>query len=182
MNITDRFKNFLIPLIEKNKVSKLLNILDKLYLKKILNEELIFNIIKGLTLIFYIDPNYFDIYYKIFIDLLTYENTNKISKQLCSLDMSIQMKLNNRIIEKIILYTNLYFFNLKDIQTDITLLLLLNFIHKVKDLKLSINYKINLYFHFINKAIKNKDKETILIDLDKYLTDVIKIIISFIKK
>ena len=54
--------------------------------------------------------------------------------------------------EKIILYTNLYFFNLKDIQTDITLLLLLNFLCIEQSLYVPfvVSHKLLLLFFYLD--------------------------------
>lgn len=184
MNIINKFKYFLKPLIEEDKAIELLKILERLYYRKILNEELIYNIIKGLTLVFYIDPKYFDIYYTIFYNLLSTEKKKieEISKRLNKLDMSIQINLSNKIVEKIILYTNFFFSNMNFLRTDLIILLWLEIIKKIKKLKIDINLKINFYFHIVNKIVNIKDKKNICNESINYINNLVKLVNIFISK
>ena len=155
MNIF-RFKKIFYSLIDKKDIVILLKLVNELYKKNILNEELILNLIKAFVIIFYIDKNNYQIYYNLFEYFnLNKKFSNKLFKILKKIDFSIQINISQKVIDKIIIITNYYIINIKKENYEKHLSLLYDILFLVVNINASINFKINLYLYLIKYSIKN---------------------------
>ena len=175
MNIY-RFKKIFYSLISKKDTKKLLKILESLYNDNILNEELILNFTRAFVIIFYLDKNNFNKYY---ILLKFLKNNNKfcikLFKLIKKINFSLQIKLNQKKIDKIIIITNYYFLNMNKNNTFEQFKLFYDIIEFLINLNASSNYKINLYLflikYSINKINIKKEFDDIKIIFNELLND-----------
>ena len=190
MNINSKFKKLFNSIISKNKSKALLILLDLMYKKKILNKELVLNLIKGLILIFYVNIDQIDIYYNFYYKLLYYitfeldkAKRKEIFNKLKKIKLSLQFNLEGYIIDKIILVTNHFLMNINSKYSfDILLDLWVGILDNIKLLNTSFDFKIKIYFHFIKKInnIIDEDKNDIYNSSIVYMKTVINMINKFI--
>ena len=155
---------------------KLNILLDNMLKDNILSKELYLNLIKGLVLIFHLDNTLFSFYYNILNYIILYNNNNNnnnnnniknIFNKLNNIDLSYQLKLDDNIIEKIIIYTNQYL--IKDFTLDKLenkLITLVNMITIIKQLNISTELKINIYLQNIRNT---NDIFSIMTIIKKYI-------------
>jgi hypothetical protein len=186
MNINKKFGNILRIIKCKEKRYNIISQLQELYDKKIINTEILLNIIKGLVLIIFYNKQKIDNYIKIFDYLLINQQKNIVSI-LEYVDFSQQFELDEKIIKKIVINTDIFFENYINNNIDFNILLNIinSIIKKIKKVHININLKIYLYIHFIKKAndmIINKNNiNNIISNINNYIDDIIKLINYFIK-
>jgi hypothetical protein len=188
MKIYNRFKNIFDIFISKEESNKLLDLLHLMYTKKILNDELTLNLIKALVLILYMNKDNYSVYYQL-LNYITFDMNKKIRKniltQLECLDLSIQLNLNEKCIDKIIINTNILFLNSQQIDIQKLLELWIEVINTTNLIKSSVPFKIGLYIHFIKK-LNNiiTEKKTINVGVHmgfvSYMKNITNIINNFI--
>lgn len=169
-----KFKNIFSTLINKKKTLKLLKIIDKLYKKKILNEEIILNLIKAFVIIFYLEKDSFYQYY----DLLIFLNknkkfSNKIFKKIKNLNLKKQFNYSSNTIDKIILSINNYIKKIPNKEYEYYLNILNEIVSIVLNIETSNNFRVNMFLFYLNKVNSNllniKDLEEIKYTINKYL-------------
>ena len=153
MNIF-RFKKIFYSLISKSKAKDLLKLIDELYKKNILNEELILNFIKAFVIIFYLDNTHYEIH----LNLFEYINSNhkkyiNLFYLIKKINFSLQVYISQRIVDKIIIITNYYIVNVVKIDYDKYINLLYDILLTVYEIDASVEYKINLYLYLLNPEI-----------------------------
>lgn len=165
MNIY-RFKKIFHSLISKKKTNMLLKILKSLYDDNILNEELILNFTRAFVIIFYLDKNNFKKYYVL---LKFLKNNNKFCIKLFRLvkkiNFRLQVKLNQKKIDKIIIITNYFFLNMNKNNMFEQFKLFYDIIEFLINLNASSNYKLNLYLFLIKYSISKNNIKTELNDI-----------------
>jgi hypothetical protein len=164
MNVKNKFKEIFILLkIKESKQEIVLEQLQILYDNKILNSELLFNIIKGMVYILYENINKIDNFLLINKKLIKIMNKKKIKKIFNSLkkyNFSKQFELSDVIIEKIIIETNSFINKINNTKLTLLLNILNNIINKINNLNIDFHNKINIYLHimkYYNKEFYNKD-------------------------
>lgn len=160
MNIF-RFKKIFYSLISKIKTKELLKLINELYKKNILNEELILNFIKAFVIIFYLDNTHYEIH----LNLFQYINLNhkkyiNLFHLIKKINFSLQVYISQRIVDKIIIITNYYIVNVVKIDYDKYLNLLYDILLTVYEINASVEYKINLYLYLLKYVIKDTLKNT----------------------
>ena len=138
MNIY-RFKKIFNSLISKKKSLKLLKIIDLLFKKNILNEELVLNFIKAFVIIFYLNPDYFNDYYKILNNIafkMKIPINKDILKKLKQMKFSNQIYLSNFIIDKIIITTNTFIIENKDLLIENNFVIIYDILNTIFNLNL----------------------------------------------
>lgn len=164
MNIF-KFKNIFSSLISKKKTLDLLKIIKSLYNKKIINEEIILNIIKVLVIVLHIDKKAYDNYYKLLVFLNENEKaSNKIFKKLKLIDLRLQFNLPIKIVDKIIICINEYIIKIKDNEYFKYLNIFNEVLTSIIYMNVSIEYKINLFLYLIKNSF-NKKKINIIYDV-----------------
>ena len=174
MNIF-KFKKIFYSLISKNESKEFLKLINDLYKKNILNEELILNFIKAFVIIFYLDKSHFNIYYKI----LSQINSNhkkyiKLFKLIKNINFRNQVYISQRFIDKIIIITNYYIVNLVDKDIDKNLNILYDILLTVNENELSSEFTINLYLYLLKYVIKDNLKNTKIQNEILEIKDILK--------
>lgn len=185
MNIKRKFKKIFKVFLDMKKTDKILYLLQNLYNKKILDKELILNLIKGLIIIFYIDQIYFELYYEIldyFYCKMNKELQIKIVNTISRLDLSKQFEIDDYYIDKIIINTNNLFALV--IKYDINLIfnIWIYVINQVKKNKLNTENKILLYSRLLKDSIYILRTGKIENESFEKIKNNINIIVNLIKK
>ena len=157
MNISKKFKNiFYILSKDHNSINILIDKLQKLYDNKIINTEILLNIIKGLIYLVSIDNNKIYTYIKIFDYFLALDNKN-ILNDFSIIDFSKQFKVNENKINKIILNTDYILNHTKNTEYKYIINFIFNVTKKIIRLKTSINNKIMIYNIYTDDVIYDLD-------------------------
>jgi hypothetical protein len=179
MNIF-RFKKILFSLISKEESFQILDLMNQLYKKNILDEELILNLIKAFVIIFYLDKTHFDNYKKL---LVFFNNNIKFSRNFFGLikkiNFSNQVFISQKVIDRIIIVTNFYITKIVSIDNEKYLNLLYDIILIILELELSIELKINLYLYLLKYTIRNNFKN---INVNNEINEIKKVIENFLNK
>ena len=170
MKICNKFKKIFDIFIEKEKSRKLLQLVNLMYEKKILDEELTLNLLKALILILYINKDNYDVYYEL-LTYITFNMNKKFRKytisKLQNLDLSLQFNLDEKFVDKIIINTNLLMLNTTFVDIESLIDLWLVIIDNICSIKSSILFKVSVYIHFI-KHINEKIIKKQTIDNELY--------------
>lgn len=160
MNINKKFKNIFYILSNDHKsIDTIINKLQELYDKEIINIEILLNIIKGLIYLMSIDNTKINNYIKIFDYFIKLDNKT-ILNNFCIINFSKQFKVNESKINKIILNTDYIINNTKNTEYKYIINFIFNISKKIKKLKTSINNKIiiyNIYTDDIIYDLNNKN-------------------------
>tara|TARA_Y100000589_G_C27121805_1_gene616778 strand:- start:170 stop:712 length:543 start_codon:yes stop_codon:yes gene_type:complete len=161
MNISKKFKNiFYILSKDHNSINILIDKLQKLYDNKIINTEILLNIIKGLIYLVSIDNNKIYTYIKIFDYFLELDNKN-ILNDFSIIDFSKQFKVNENKINKIILNTDYILNHTKNTEYKYIVNFIFNVTKKIIRLKTSINNKIMIYNIYTDDVIYDIDTKNL---------------------
>ncbi len=159
-------------ILNKKQKENLYNYLEILYIKKLINEEILLNLIKAFVLIFYNNPEHCNIYLKIF-NSLSEEETSNLFKLLKKVNLSYQMKMSESIINKIILTINSYIinnYNNNNINYYNILMNVYNIYDTIKlNKKITLNNKIQLYIVLLKNNSNISDVRQILGIVNKFL-------------
>lgn len=180
MNVRNKFKEIFILLgIEDIKQDKILMQLQILYDNKIINTELLFNLIKGMVYILYENINRIDCYLYIYDKLLEVIHKKKIKEIFKSFNknnFSKQFEVSEKIVEMIIIQTDKFISKCNNTKIILLLEILNNIINEINKLNIDIDNKINIYIYimkYYNKEFYNKEFDynniTIIINLIKRL-------------
>lgn len=158
MNVSKKFKNiFYILSNDHNSIDLIIDKLQKLYDNKIVNIELLLNIIKGLIFLTSIDDTKIGNYIKIF-DYFLKLNDKNILNDFTIIDFSRQFKVNENKINKIIINTDYILNNYKNTEYKYIIKFLFNIIKKIIRLKTSVNNKVMIYNIFLDDVIYDLNK------------------------
>lgn len=160
MKIKKNFSNIFNIVLPDYDTNIVLNKLEELYNNKIFTKEIILNIIKLLIFAFNNNQNN---YYN-YVNLLNYfiaSDNKKLSLFLQNLNLSYQFKLNEKTINKILLYIDYIIVNSTDYNKMIENLIFI--ITKLKILKFNFDIKLILFIHLISNI--DNDIETYTIEL-----------------
>lgn len=158
MNVSKKFKNiFYIPSNDHNSIDLIIDKLQKLYDNKIVNIELLLNIIKGLIFLTSIDDTKIGNYIKIF-DYFLKLNDKNILNDFTIIDFSRQFKVNENKINKIIINTDYILNNYKNTEYKYIIKFLFNIVKKIIRLKTSVNNKVMIYNIFLDDVIYDLNK------------------------
>ncbi len=149
---------FDIILNEKQK-NNILNCLEDLYIKNFINNEILLNLIKSFVIIFYNNPNTSNIYSEL-LTSLSEEEKYKLFNLLKKVDLSYQMKLNETIVNKIILAINNYILNNNSYDGLLNIFNIYDVIRLNK--KITFHNKIQLYIILLkNNSSINDVRQTL---------------------
>tara|TARA_A100001015_G_C14747232_1_gene616085 strand:- start:135 stop:683 length:549 start_codon:yes stop_codon:yes gene_type:complete len=178
MNIHKKFsKIFYILKPNKVRIDKLINNLQILFDKKLINIELLLNLIKGLIFIIDNDNKKIEIYTNIF-ELIIKSNNKTILNNFENINFSNQFKLSENKINEIIYITDIFITNY--IFDDINIFnFLYEIINKLKKLNVSLLLKINIYLIYLRELNNNFFENNVNIN---YQLLELKSIISYINK
>jgi hypothetical protein len=155
MNINKKFKNiFYILTNDKKSIDTLINKLQLMYDNKIVDIELVLNIIKGLIFLLSIDNNKVYDYIKIFDYFIELNNKN-ILNDFNIINFSKQFKVNDIKINKIIINTDYIINNTNDTEYKYIINFIFNVTKKIVKIKTSINNKIMIYNIYMDDVIYN---------------------------
>jgi|SaaInlStandDraft_7_1057024.scaffolds.fasta_scaffold04376_4 hypothetical protein len=168
MKIKKDFYNIFSIILPGYNICILLNKLQKLYDNKIFTKEIILNIIKFLIFILNNNQNKLNIYINL-LDYFLINKNYKLSIFLQNLNLSYQFKLNEKTINKIMIYIDYVIIN--NNQYDKTIEDLIFIINKLKILKLSFDIKLILFIHLVSNIDTN---------IQIYTNELYNIIIKFI--
>ena len=158
MNVSKKFKNiFYILSNDHNSIDLIIDKLQKLYDNKIVNIELLLNIIKGLIFLTSIDDTKIGNYIKIF-DYFLKLNDKNILNDFTIIDFSRQFKVNENKINKIIINTDYILNNYKNTEYKYIIKFLFNIVKKIIRLKTSVNNKVMIYNIFLDDVIYDLNK------------------------
>lgn len=153
-------------ILNKEQKNELFNYLEILYIKNYINDEILLNLIKAFILIFYNNPNDYDIYIKL-LNSLSEEETIKLFNLLKKIKLSNQMNMKENTINKLIFAINNY------IITNNSFNGLLN-VYNIYDIirlnkKIIFNNKVQLYIILLKKNSTVNDTRQILGLLNNFL-------------
>jgi len=160
MKIKKNFSNIFNIVLPDYDTNIVLDKLEELYNNKIFTKEIILNIIKLLIFAFNNNQNN---YYN-YVNLLNYfivSDNKKLSLFLQNLNLSYQFKLNEKTINKILLYIDYIIVNSTDYNKMIENLIFI--ITKLKILKFNFDIKLILFIHLISNI--DNDIKTYTIEL-----------------
>jgi len=161
MNINKKFKNIFYILSNDHKsIDLIINKLQKLYDNKIIDTEILLNIIKGLIYLFSIDNNKINNYIKIFDYFLELENINILNK-FSIINFSKQFKVSEIKINKLILNTDYILNNTKNTEYKYIINFIFNISKKITKLKTSINNKIIIYNVYTDDVIYDLNNKNV---------------------
>ncbi len=156
---------FDIILNEKQK-NNILNCLEDLYIKNFINNEILLNLIKSFVIIFYNNPNTSNIYSEL-LTSLSEEEKYKLFNLLKKVDLSYQMKLNETIVNKIILAINNYILNNNSYDGLLNIFNIYDVIRLNK--KITFHNKIQLYIILLKNNSSINDVRQTLGMVNKFL-------------
>lgn len=160
MKIKKNFSNIFNIVLPDYDTNIVLNKLEELYNNKIFTKEIILNIIKLLIFAFNNNQNN---YYN-YVNLLNYfiaSDNKKLSLFLQNLNLSYQFKLNEKTINKILLYIDYIIVNSTDYNKMIENLIFI--ITKLKILNFNFDIKLILFIHLVSNI--DNDIKTYTIEL-----------------
>jgi hypothetical protein len=180
MNVSKKFKHIFYILSDDHKsVDIIINKLQKLYDNKIVNIEILLNIIKALIYLTSIDKNNINNYIEIF-DYFLILNDKKILNDFNVIDFSKQFKVSEIKINKIILITDYLLNNTENTEYKYIIHFIFNLIKKIVKLNTSINNKIMIYIIYIENVIYNLNEKDLNYHNMKF-NELINNIIKFLK-
>jgi hypothetical protein len=153
-------------ILNEEQKNKIFNCLEILYIKNYINDELLLNFIKAFVLIFYNNPNNCEIYVKL-LKSLSEEEAMKLFNLLKKINLSYQMKINENIVNKIILAINNYIINNSTFDGLLNVYNIYDIIRLNK--KIIFNNKIQLYIILLKTNNSINDVRQILGLINKFL-------------
>jgi hypothetical protein len=156
-------------ILNNNQKKAIFNTLEILYTNNNINDEILLNLIKAFVVIFYHNPERSIVYSNI-LNNLTEEETTRIFNLLKKINFSYQMKIDENIINKIILNIDNYINN--NINNNVNYYDLLLNVFNIYDI-LKVNKKI---------ALQNKIKLFIILLKNNSNINELRQIIALINK
>tara|TARA_Y100000590_G_scaffold469795_1_gene659776 strand:- start:5617 stop:6159 length:543 start_codon:yes stop_codon:yes gene_type:complete len=155
MNISKKFKNiFYILSKDHESINILIDKLQELYDSKIINTEILLNVIKGLIYLVSIDDNKIYTYIKIFDYFIELDNKN-ILNDFSIIDFSKQFKVNENKINKIILNTDYILNYSRNTEYKYIINFIYNVTKKIIKVNTSVSNKIMIYNIYMDDVINN---------------------------
>ena len=153
MKISKKFKDIFYILNEDEKsINLMINDLQKLHDKNMIDDEILLNIIKALIYLISVDKNKLYDYIKIF-DYFLKLNDKNILNNFKIVNFSKQFKVDENKINRIILNTDYILNNSTNIEYKYIIQFIYNITKKIVRLKTSVNNKITIYNIFLDDVI-----------------------------
>ena len=153
MKISKKFKDiFYILNDDKQSINLMINNLQQLHDKNMIDVEILLNIIKAMIFLISIDKNKLYDYIKIFNYFLKLNDKN-ILNNFKIVNFSKQFKVDENKINKIILNTDYIINNSNNIEYKYIIQFIYNITKKIVRLKTSVNNKITIYNIFLDDVI-----------------------------
>ena len=153
MKISKKFKDiFYILSDDEESINLMINNLQQLHDKNMIDVEILLNIIKAMIFLISIDKNKLYDYIKIF-DYFLKLNDKNILNNFKIINFSKQFKVDENKINKIILNTDYIINNSNNIEYKYIIQFIYNITKKIVRLKTSVNNKITIYNIFLDDVI-----------------------------
>ena len=180
MDINKKFKNIFYILSQDHKsIDTIINKLQKLYDNKIINTEILLNIIKGLIYLMSVDNTKINNYIKIFDYFLKLDNKN-ILNNFCIINFSKQFKVNESKINKIILNTDYILNYSRNTEYKYIINFIYNVTKKIIKVNTSVSNKIMIYNIYMDDVINNLNTKNLNYH-DMKFNELINNITKFLK-